>query len=121
MQNGVWQLQKITLRYSRSREHSRGAREFVENSLESFKKQNPQIEVTTVETPHSVKVTGYYLNGAKRPIVVRNPTAQDVSDKFTFLRNQCGMKARDPCLRVYTNRRSIQGVWQPDVDYASSK
>jgi hypothetical protein len=44
-QNGVWQLKNLTIRYSMRGGSSKGMRSLLEKHLDTFKEQNPQLEI----------------------------------------------------------------------------
>jgi hypothetical protein len=57
---GVWELQEILLRYSRTGGSSRGVREFVEHDLVGFARDNPQIKIeTSFRNSHPFVVGSY--------------------------------------------------------------
>lgn len=111
----VCQLQRVTLKFCKSHGSSKGIREFLENDLIDFAKQNSGTVVYVKPRRHRVPVIcAEYLNGEKQWMCVSNYDREDIVKWMELLRTQFhdGTKLR---LRKYwhTEYPSIQGPWTP--------
>ncbi|KAJ6669123.1 hypothetical protein lerEdw1_007932 [Lerista edwardsae] len=118
LQNGlgryVCQLQRLTLTLSRDSPSSRGAREYVEEKVVDFARQNPGIVVYV--TPKSCRVptvVAEYLNGAVKEEYLNSKTAEEISAIIQKLANQSGLEIIRIRKPFHTDNPSIQGQWHP--------
>ncbi|ELR10837.1 mitochondrial ribosomal protein L51/S25/CIB8 family protein [Acanthamoeba castellanii str. Neff] len=117
--SGIWQLRKLKLQYCDFGGSSRGMREFLETRLPEFQKKNPQVLVDVVKRrnrhPH---LSGEYLIGREKSVGVGGLEADEVEHYIYHLRNQWGLKSRRlGAGQIVSQRRSVQGVWNPFVKY----
>ncbi|XP_067909146.1 39S ribosomal protein L43, mitochondrial [Heterodontus francisci] len=117
----ICQLQRISLIFSKDAPNSRGVREFVEEGVVDFAKQNPGIVVYVTAKRCSVpKLIGEYLNGAVREEAINRKTAEEVAQLIQKMVSQSGLdiiRIRKP---FHTDSPSIQGQWNPFTNKSSA-
>ncbi|XP_055918217.1 39S ribosomal protein L43, mitochondrial [Eupeodes corollae] len=119
LQNGVGryvcQLQRITLKFCKNNGSSKGMREFLEEDLIDFAKENPGIVVYVKPRRHRTPViVGEYLNGDREWLNCRNSTKDDVSKWIQMLKLQNGSSSSLRLRKMWhTDVPSIQGPWSP--------
>ncbi|KAG7190353.1 hypothetical protein KM043_006465 [Ampulex compressa] len=111
----VCQLQRVTLKFCKNRGSSRGIREFIENDLLDYAKENPGVVVYLKPRRHRLPVIkAEYLNGESHWMEVGKYTREDIIKWMELVRTQFhdGSKMR---LRKlwHTEFPSIQGPWTP--------
>ncbi|KAF7994834.1 hypothetical protein HCN44_004306 [Aphidius gifuensis] len=111
----VGQLQRITLKFCKSHGTSRGLRDFLENDLVDFAKQNPGVVVYVKPRRHRTPVVvAEYLNGERQWLHVKNFPREDVVKWIELLKTQSkdgsAMRLRK---MFHTEFPSIQGPWTP--------
>ncbi|XP_056411833.1 39S ribosomal protein L43, mitochondrial [Hyla sarda] len=110
----VCQLKRLTLIFSKDAQPSRGAREFIEEKVVDFAKQNPGVVVYISPKPCRVpKVVGEYLNGHIREVEINSKTAEEIAELIQKMARQSGLdiiRIRKP---YHTDNPSIQGQWHP--------
>ncbi|KAG8586685.1 hypothetical protein GDO81_005450 [Engystomops pustulosus] len=108
----VCQLKRLTLVFSKDAQPSRGAREYIEEKVVDFAKQNPGIVVYISPKPCRVpKLVGEYLNGSVREEDINSKTAEEIAQLIQKMANQSGLdiiRIRKP---YHTDNPSIQGQW----------
>ncbi|XP_063817980.1 large ribosomal subunit protein mL43 [Pseudophryne corroboree] len=125
LQNGVGryvcQLKRLSLIFSKDAQPSRGAREFIEEKVVDFAKQNPSIVVyVSPKQCRVAKVVGEYLNGTIREEDINSKTAVQIAELVQKMANQSGLdiiRIRKP---YHTDNPSIQGQWHPFTNKPSS-
>ncbi|XP_060698252.1 39S ribosomal protein L43, mitochondrial [Hemiscyllium ocellatum] len=118
LQNGVGryicQLKRITLVFSKDAPSSKGVREFIEEGVVDFAKQNPGVVVyVTAKRCNVPKLVGEYLNGSVREEPLNRKTAEEVGQLIQKLASQSGLdiiRIRKP---YHTDNPSIQSQWTP--------
>ncbi|XP_017868723.1 PREDICTED: 39S ribosomal protein L43, mitochondrial [Drosophila arizonae] len=119
LQNGlgryVCQLQRITLKFCKNNGSSRGMRDFIENHLVDFAKENPGIVVYVKPRRHRTPVlVGEYLNGDREWLSCRNSTQDEISKWIDLLKTQNGSSSSMRLRKMWhTDVPSIQGPWTP--------
>ncbi|XP_075072356.1 large ribosomal subunit protein mL43 [Mixophyes fleayi] len=117
----VCQLKRLTLTFSKDAQPARGAREFIEEKIVDFAKQNPSIVVYVSPKQIAVpKLVGEYLNGAIREEDINSKTAEEITELVQKMANQSGLdiiRLRKP---YHTDNPSIQGQWHPFTNKPSS-
>ncbi|KAJ0169798.1 hypothetical protein K1T71_014404 [Dendrolimus kikuchii] len=119
LQNGVGryvcQLQRIVLKFCKSHGASRGMRDFIEQDLVEFAKQNPGVVVYLKPRRHrGPVVVGEYLNGERVWLTVHNKTHSEITKWIEVLRTQqCNVSNIRLRKYQYTDHPSIQGPWTP--------
>jgi len=114
MQNGVWQLIKITVSHSEKGGSSRGIRELLNHeSFKEFSQKNPQINFQLQQKAGAHPfLQGEYISGTKKLYCVKNESRKDILEKLFTLRNQWGI-SRTFKRRIQSSQRSVQGQWTP--------
>ncbi|GCC19767.1 large ribosomal subunit protein mL43 [Chiloscyllium punctatum] len=118
LQNGVGryicQLKRITLVFSKDAPSSRGVREFIEEGVVDFAKQNPGVMVyVTAKQCNVPKLVGEYLNGSVREEPLNRKNADEVGQLIQKMASQSGLdiiRIRKP---YHTDNPSIQSQWTP--------
>ncbi|KAG6455859.1 39S ribosomal protein L43, mitochondrial [Manduca sexta] len=119
LQNGVGryvcQLQRITFKFCKSHGGSRGLRDFIEQNLVEFAKENPGVVVYMKPRRHrSPVIVGEYLNGDRVWMSVHNKTHDEITKWVEVMRTQQGDVSSSRLRKYqYTDHPSIQGPWTP--------
>ncbi|KAF7254671.1 39S ribosomal protein L43, mitochondrial [Varanus komodoensis] len=117
----VCQLQRLTLTVSREAQSSRGLREYIEEKVVDFARQNPGIVVYVAPKRCRVPtVVAEYLNGTVKEQTLTSKTAEEIAEVIYKLTNQSGLdiiRIRKP---FHTDNPSIQGQWHPFTNKPSS-
>ncbi|XP_049883523.1 39S ribosomal protein L43, mitochondrial [Pectinophora gossypiella] len=119
LQNGigryVCQLQRLTLKFCKSHGASRGIRDFVEQDLVDFAKQNPGVVVYLKPRRHRGPVAvAEYLNGDRVWMSLQNKTHSEITKWIEVLRTQQGDVSGTRLRKYqYTDYPSVQGPWTP--------
>eukprot|EP00750_Incisomonas_marina_P017553 INCI2223.1.p1 GENE.INCI2223.1~~INCI2223.1.p1 ORF type:complete len:150 (-),score=34.36 INCI2223.1:265-714(-) len=122
MIRGVWQLQKLTIRYCPHNGSSAGARKFLREQAAEFARQNPQLELHAAvgAGKHPVAI-GSYLYGDDKVIDMKNAEPDHILSVCTELRNTTGRKITKIKKEIYGKVDSIQGKWEPNIRYPDMK
>ena len=118
---GEWQLLSLTVRYSETASGSLGFRFYKSNLLRAWKEANPHVEVILQHAQfEQPQVTAKYRNGEEAECGMKNLTSRQIEDLFNLYRNSSGHNRylRHGGPRCWTEKRSIQGVWQPSLECA---
>lgn len=118
LQNGVGryvcQLKRISIIFSKKAQSSLGIRDFIEEGVVDYAKQNPGTVVyVSPQACRIPKVVAEYLNGNVREEIVTGKTSPQISELLAKLTNQSGqdiIRIRKP---FHTDNPSIQGQWHP--------
>ncbi|XP_013195716.2 large ribosomal subunit protein mL43 [Amyelois transitella] len=119
LQNGVGryvcQLQRIVLKFCKTHGGSRGIRDFIEQDMVEFAKQNPGVVMYLKPRRHrSPIVVAEYLNGDRVWMSMHNKTHSEITKWIETLRTQQGdISATRLRKYQYTDHPSIQGPWTP--------
>ncbi|CRK91437.1 CLUMA_CG005109, isoform A [Clunio marinus] len=119
LQNGVGrfigQLQRVTIKFCKSHGNSRGVREFIENDLVDFAKQNPGVVVYVKPRRHrGPSIVGEYLNGERNWKPAGNLSREEIFKWINLMTVQNGeTEAFRYRKHIRTKMPSIQGVWTP--------
>ncbi|KAL0808383.1 hypothetical protein ABMA28_012865 [Loxostege sticticalis] len=119
LQNGVGryvcQLQRIVLKFCKTHGSCRGLRDFIEQDLVDFAKQNPGVVVYLKPRRHRGPVAvAEYLNGDRVWMNLANKTHSEITKWIEVLRTQQGDIASTRLRKYqYTDHPSIQGPWTP--------
>lgn len=117
--NGVWQLEKLTLRYCKSSGSSAGVRELLRNGAAAFAERNPHLKIEAVQEPMKApRVIGRYRDGTRKEIDVKNKAPAEVAGVMQRLRNAATASRRSFRKPVQGGTPSVQGVWDPSITYA---
>lgn len=119
MNNGVrsyvCQLKRLTIQYCYLGGSSKGVREFIDNRVIDFAKQNPAVAVYVRYRPRRhPRLIGEFLNGNSQVVPVHNLSVEEVADFVSRLRtSSSGTKSTKLKKYWHTDRPSIQGNWSP--------
>nr|XP_034989510.1 39S ribosomal protein L43, mitochondrial [Zootoca vivipara] len=110
----VGQLQRLTLTVSRDAQSSRGARQYIEEKVVDFARQNPGIVFYV--TPKQCRVptlTAEYLNGTVKVECLTSKTVDEIAKIIQKLAGQSGLEIIRIRKPFHTDNPSIQGQWHP--------
>ncbi|XP_074855373.1 large ribosomal subunit protein mL43 [Carettochelys insculpta] len=110
----VCQLQRLSLAFSADGLSSRGAREYIEEKVVDFAKQNPGVVVyVTPQKCRSPTLVAEYLNGAVREEFIADKTMDEITQLIQKMVNQSGLEIIRIRKPFHTDYPSIQGQWHP--------
>ncbi|XP_063981357.1 large ribosomal subunit protein mL43 [Diachasmimorpha longicaudata] len=111
----IGQLQRITLKFCKNRGSSRGMRDFLENDLLDFARENPGVVVYVKPRRHrGPVVVAEYLNGERHWVSVANFPKEDIIKWIELLRTQSKDGSQMRLRKMFhTEFPSIQGPWTP--------
>ncbi len=116
---GEWALKRIVLRYSETGGSSLGVRFYFRHLLERWKERNSQVEVVTAHSQFEHPcVEAEWLSGEKHETNMANLKPKQIENLLNFYKNSQGpnLYLRHGGPRCWTQRRTIQGLWQPSVE-----
>ncbi len=114
---GIFQLQKLRIRYCEHGGSSAAIRSYLSSSphLLNFATNNPH--VTIIVKPRNGNhpyIEGQYLSGQSKQVCVKNADERRILEVFDMLKNTSGRKiVRLGGLAVRGDCVSMQGVWTP--------
>nr|XP_020646561.1 39S ribosomal protein L43, mitochondrial [Pogona vitticeps] len=117
----VCQLQRLTLTVSRDAQSSRGVREYIEEKVVDFARQNPGIVVYV--TPKKCRVptvVAEYLNGTVKEETLTSKTPEEIAKIIEKLTNQSGLEIIRIRKPFHTDNPSVQGQWHPFTNKPSA-
>ncbi|XP_064419030.1 39S ribosomal protein L43, mitochondrial [Latimeria chalumnae] len=110
----VCQLQRLSLVFSKESPGSRGAREYIEEGVVDFARQNPNIVVyVSPQRGVTPKLVAEYLNGAVKEEQINKKTAEEIAQLIQKMANQSGLEIIRIRKPFHTDNPSIQGQWHP--------
>jgi large subunit ribosomal protein L43 len=120
---GVFQLQKLVLTYCEHGGSSRAVRDVISSGqLSQWAVEHPHVQIhVQVRNGRHPFVEGSYVNRAKHQVGVKNRTTNDVLSVCDLLHNRSGRKIKKVTVPVVTATPSVQGVWTPFLDLASTR
>ena len=116
---GEWSLKRLVLRYSETGGSSLGVRFYFRHLLESWKNKNPYVKVETVHSQFEhPRVTAEWVSGGTHETNMANLKPRQIENLLNYYRNSHGanMYLRHGGPRCWTERRTIQGLWQPSLE-----
>mmetsp|Transcript_105935 Transcript_105935/g.296535 ORF Transcript_105935/g.296535 Transcript_105935/m.296535 type:complete len:204 (-) Transcript_105935:95-706(-) len=116
---GAWHLKRVIIKYSESGGSSLGARFYLRHLLPMWKERNPQVQVVTEQSKmEHPQLQATWASGEKFEISLRGLKARQIEDLMNLQRNSesPNLYLRHGGPRVWTEKRSIQGLWQPSVE-----
>lgn len=116
---GEWALKKLVLRYSETGGSSLGVRFYFRHLLEGWKDRNGQVEVVTEHSQFEHPcVRAEWMSGEKHETNMANLKPKQIENLLNFYRNSQGpnLYLRHGGPRCWTQRRTIQGLWQPSLE-----
>ncbi|XP_028651583.2 39S ribosomal protein L43, mitochondrial [Erpetoichthys calabaricus] len=125
LQNGVGryvcQLKRLSLVFSKDSANSLGVREFIEDGVVDFARQNPGIVVYVAPEKCSIpKIVAEYLNGTVKEEPVNRKTSEEIRQLIKKLSVQSGLEVIRIRKPFHTDSPSIQGQWHPFVNRSPS-
>eukprot|EP00742_Colponemidia_sp_Colp-10_P003644 GILJ01003878.1.p1 GENE.GILJ01003878.1~~GILJ01003878.1.p1 ORF type:complete len:132 (-),score=7.60 GILJ01003878.1:204-599(-) len=113
---GVFQLSRLNIQYCDWGGSSKGVRLLLDQ-LDKVKQELPGLNVQlTMKRSRHPHLDGFYVNGYRRTIGVKNQSPREVLDVIKYLRSAGGHAALPHNGKhVYTNKPSIQGSWHPSL------
>nr|XP_033798181.1 39S ribosomal protein L43, mitochondrial [Geotrypetes seraphini] len=125
LQNGVGryvcQLKRLTFVFSHDALTSRGVRDFIEEKVVDFAKQNPSVVVyVTPQRCDVPKLTAEYLNGNMKEEAINCKTADEIMELVKKMVNQSGLDIIRIRKSYHTDSPSIQGQWHPFINKPTS-
>lgn len=85
---------------------------FIKHHLQSFAKQNPQIEIHVSPRPnHHPIIRAHFINGKERVVGVRNLEKMQILKQAEQLRSASGEKPKRPGKPVESINESVRGIW----------
>mmetsp|Transcript_8039 Transcript_8039/g.17978 ORF Transcript_8039/g.17978 Transcript_8039/m.17978 type:complete len:192 (-) Transcript_8039:186-761(-) len=116
---GQWQLKKLIIRYSETGGSSLGVRFYLRHLLPVWKERNPQVHVLTEQSRmEHPELRAEWASGETFEVSLRNLKPRQIEDMLTLQRNSesPNLWLRHGGPRVWTEKRSIQGLWQPSPE-----
>ena len=118
-QTGEWALKRLLLRYSETGGSSLGARFYFRHLLDSWKSKNPQVEIMMEHSQFEhPRVQAEWQTGEKHETNMANLRPKQIENLLNYYRNSQGanLYLRHGGPRCWSERRSIQGLWQPSLE-----
>ncbi|XP_011307495.1 39S ribosomal protein L43, mitochondrial [Fopius arisanus] len=111
----IGQLQRITIKFCKHSGSSRGLRDFLENDLLDFAKENPGVVVYVKPRRHRTPVlVAEYLNGERHWLHVKDFPKEDIIKWIELLRTQSKDGSQLRLRKMFhTEFPTIQGAWTP--------
>ncbi|CAK9054773.1 unnamed protein product [Durusdinium trenchii] len=116
---GTWQLRRIIIRYSETGGSSLGTRFYLRHLLPVWKERNPQVLVVTEHSQlDHPELQAEWTSGERFEISLRKMRPRQIEDLMNLQRNSesPNLYLRHGGPRVWTERRSVQGLWQPSAE-----
>mmetsp|Transcript_132467 Transcript_132467/g.247747 ORF Transcript_132467/g.247747 Transcript_132467/m.247747 type:complete len:197 (+) Transcript_132467:121-711(+) len=116
---GQWHLKRVFIRYSETGGSSLGVRFYLRHLLPPWKERNPQVEVITEHSKmQHPQILAEWATGEKYELSLRNLRPRQIEELMTLQRNSesPNLYLRHGGPRVWTEQRSIQGLWQPSME-----
>ncbi|KAN0040887.1 hypothetical protein ACTFIV_003423 [Dictyostelium citrinum] len=120
--NGVWQLKKLAINYCEYSGSSKYIRNILNSGVETFKKLNPQIELEyKVNRGSHPYLIATYESGAIKTVPLRGRTEDKVLKHMQNLKDTSGDKPRKFGDRYISKTESIQGLWNPFINFSNNE
>ncbi|KAH7488394.1 hypothetical protein PRIC1_007490 [Phytophthora ramorum] len=120
---GVWQLKQVTIRYCQHGGSSRHVRQLLgDERFLKFVEANPQVQFETeLKGARHPVLIGDYVTNERKVSDIKNQDIPFILDQLERLRNSSGRKMTHIKKPVISKRPTIQGIWQPDLDFPEFK
>jgi len=117
--NGVWQLQKLVIKYCDLSGSSRDLRNVINTTLKEFKINNPQIEFeeSLNRGKHPLAIATY-KSGVTKTVPLRGRSEEKILKHIQNLRDTTGEAPRKFGNRYIQTTQSIQGLWNPFIEFS---
>lgn len=121
LNNGVGrfipQLMRLTIKFCKERPTSQGIREFIENDVVQFAKENPHVALyLKPRRNRSPVVVAEYLNGERHWQSCHQYTREELKEWLDVLRNASGKEFQVQQKYEFTENPSVQGMWNSFVN-----
>ncbi|CAE7354089.1 MRPL51 [Symbiodinium natans] len=117
--DGTWHLRRVIIRYSETGGSSLGARFYLRHLLPVWRQRNPQVVVVTEHSKlDHPQLLAEWSSGERFEISLRKMRPRQIEDLLNLQRNSesPNLYLRHGGPRVWTERRSVQGLWQPSPE-----
>ncbi|TDH68946.1 hypothetical protein CCR75_000960 [Bremia lactucae] len=116
---GVWQLKQVTIRYCQHSGSSRYVRQLLaDERFHKFVEENPQVQFETeLKGARHPILVGDYITNQRKVADVKNQEIPFILKQLERLRNSSGRKMTLIKKPVFSKRPTIQGIWQPDLEF----
>lgn len=116
LNNGVGrfipQLMRLTIKFCKERPTSQGVREYIEQDIVQFAKENPHVALyLKPRRNRSPVIVAEYLNGERHWKSFHCYTRDEVREWLDVMRNASGKEFQVQQKYEYTDNPSIQGMW----------
>ncbi|KAL3674443.1 hypothetical protein V7S43_000394 [Phytophthora oleae] len=120
---GVWQLKQVTIRYCQHGGSSRHVRQLLgDERFLKFVEENPQVQFDTeLKGARHPILIGDYVTNQRKVSDIKNQDIPFILKQLERLRNSSGRKMTPIKKPVNSKRPTIQGIWQPDLDFPEFK
>ncbi|CAI5743829.1 unnamed protein product [Peronospora destructor] len=121
--NGVWQLKQVTIRYCQHGGSSRYVRQLLgDHRFLNFVEENPQVKfMTELKGARHPILVGDYVKNERKVMDIKNQDIKFIMKQLNRLRDSSGRKMTHIKKPVISKRPTIQGIWQPDLDFPEFK
>ncbi|CAJ1354229.1 unnamed protein product [Effrenium voratum] len=116
---GEWQLRRLIIRYSETAGSSLGVRFYLHHLLPLWKERNPQVVVVTEHSQlDHPELKAEWASGERFEISLRRLRPRQIEELMNLQRNSesPNLYLRHGGPRVWTERRSLQGLWNPSPE-----
>ncbi|KYQ88286.1 hypothetical protein DLAC_10978 [Tieghemostelium lacteum] len=120
--NGVWQLKKLVIRYCDLSGSSKYIRNILNTNIKEFKDSNPQIEYSDeVNRGKHPYLVAHYESGIVKQLPLRGREEDKIMKHILNLKESSGEKPRKFKDRYIKTTPSIQGLWNPFIEFTENK
>eukprot|EP01084_Bolivina_argentea_P172115 298160_1 len=122
MNRGVPQLKRLVIRFCDWGGSSTGVRDFISKELVDLAKSKQHVEfVTEIRRNRHPFIRGEYVEGRSRTIGVKNQQPAALYKVVQGLLDTTGRPVERLSKPIVSRLHSIQGIWDPEVEYATMK
>jgi len=108
------QLMRLTIKFCKERPSSSGVREYIEQDVVNFAKNNPSCALYLKPRRNRVPViVAEYLNGEKHRQVIDKYSCDEIREWMDVFKNASGKEYQVQLKYEYSDHPSIQGAWTP--------
>ncbi|CAG7946953.1 unnamed protein product [Penicillium nalgiovense] len=110
----ILQCKRLDFHYCNWAGSSKGMVAFLEKTLPTFARENPQIEIRVSPRPQKHPlIKGLYINGREKPVCVRNMEPHEILKKANLLKEASGEKLKRVKKPITSLNESVRGIWSP--------
>ncbi|CEG40921.1 Mitochondrial/chloroplast ribosomal protein 36a [Plasmopara halstedii] len=120
---GVWQLKQVTIRYCQHSGSSRYVRQLLsDDRFHKFVEENPQVHFKTeLKGARHPILVGEYVTNQRKVSDIKNQDINFIMKQLQRLRDSSGRKMTHIKKPVISKRISVQGIWQPTLNFPEFK